>query len=101
MTDISRRTFLETGTALAGTAAMAGRAFAQSQVTIPSAPAAGAIATGVIGTGGRGTADLGAVLEHGKVLAVCDVKADRVKAAADLAARDKPASYADYRRVLE
>jgi myo-inositol 2-dehydrogenase/D-chiro-inositol 1-dehydrogenase len=101
MTDISRRTFLETGTALAGTAAVAGRAMGQAQATIPAAPVAGAIATGVIGTGGRGTADLRAVLEHGKVAAVCDVKADRMKAAADLAARDTPASFSDYRRVLE
>lgn len=101
MTDLTRRTFLETGTALAGTAALAARAMAQPQVTIPASPVPGAIATGIIGTGGRGTADMRAVLEHGKVAAVCDVKADRLKAAAEAAARDTPASYDDYRRVLD
>lgn len=101
MNDISRRTFLETGTSLAATAALAGRAAAQPQVVMPAAPVAGAIPTGIIGTGGRGTNDLRAVLEHGKVVAVCDVKADRVKAAAEIAARDTPASYDDYRRVID
>ena len=42
MTDITRRTFLETGTALAGTAALAARAMAQPQVTIPASPVPGA-----------------------------------------------------------
>lgn len=101
MTDISRRAFIETGSSLAATAALAGRVAAQPQVVIPPAPVAGAIATGIIGTGGRGTSDLRAVLEHGKVAAVCDVKADRMKAAADVAARDTPTSYDDYRRVLD
>ncbi len=101
MTDISRRAFIETGTAVAATTALAGRAVAQPKVAIPAAPVPGAMATGIIGTGGRGTNDLHAVLEHGKVAAVCDVKADRMKAAADAAARDTPAQYADYRRVLD
>jgi myo-inositol 2-dehydrogenase/D-chiro-inositol 1-dehydrogenase len=101
MNDISRRTFLEAGTSLAATAALAGRAAAQPQVVIPPAPVTGAIPTGIIGTGGRGTNDLRAVLEHGKVVAVCDVKADRVKAAAEMAARDTPASYDDYRRIID
>lgn len=101
MTDISRRAFIETGGTLAATAALAGRAAAQPRVAIPAAPVAGAIPTGIIGTGGRGTNDLQAVLEHGKVVAVCDVKADRMKAAANLAARDTPAQFADYRRVLD
>jgi predicted dehydrogenase len=99
--DLSRRAFLETGTTLAATAALAGRAMAQPRVAIPAAPVAGAIATGIIGTGGRGTNDLHAVLEHGKVAAVCDVKADRMKAAADAAARDTPAQLADWRRVID
>lgn len=101
MTDISRRAFIETGTTLAATTALAARVAAQPQVVIPAAPVAGAIPTGIIGTGGRGTADLRAVLEHGKVMAVCDTKADRMQNAAGLAARDNPAQYADFRRVLE
>jgi myo-inositol 2-dehydrogenase/D-chiro-inositol 1-dehydrogenase len=101
MNDINRRTFLEAGTSLAATAALAGRVAAQPQVVIPTAPVTGAIPTGIIGTGGRGTNDLRAVLEHGKVVAVCDVKADRVKAAAEMAARDTPASYDDYRRIID
>ena len=84
--DLDRRAFLQTGATLAASASLATRAVAQPQVVIPSAPVTGAIATGIIGTGGRGTADLQAVLEHGKVAAVCDVKADRMKAAADIAA---------------
>ncbi|AMY08098.1 Inositol 2-dehydrogenase [Luteitalea pratensis] len=99
--DLDRRAFLQTGATLAASASLATRAVAQPQVVIPTAPVTGAIATGIIGTGGRGTADLGAVLEHGKVAAVCDVKADRMKAAADVAMRDTPAQYADYRRVLD
>jgi myo-inositol 2-dehydrogenase/D-chiro-inositol 1-dehydrogenase len=101
MHDLDRRAFLQTGATLAASASLTTRALAQPQVVIPTAPVTGAIATGIIGTGGRGTADLQAVLEHGKVAAVCDVKADRMKAAAEIAARDTPPQYADYRRVLE
>lgn len=99
--DCTRRAFLGAGASLAVTTALAGRAAAAVQAPIPATPVAGAIATGVIGTGGRGTADLRAVLDLGKVAAVCDVKADRLKAAVDLAARDTPAPYDDYRRVLD
>jgi predicted dehydrogenase len=99
--DISRRAFLGAGTAVAAHAALAGRAAAQGRVVIPPAPVQGAIPTGIIGTGGRGTTVMRGVLEHGKVAAVCDTNAERMNKAAELAARDTPATYADYRRVLD
>lgn len=99
--DISRRHFLEAGASIATTAALATRAGAQPQIVVPAAPVPGAIPTGVIGTGGRGTQDLRSVLELGKVVALCDTKADRLSAAATLAARDNPATVSDWRRVID
>ncbi len=99
--DISRRAFLGAGTALAAGAALAGRAAAQSQPAEPATPVANAIPTAVIGTGGRGTQDMRAALVHGKVVALCDTKADRLANAAAIARRDAPQTYADYRRVLD
>ena len=99
--DLDRRAFLQTGATLAASATLATRAAAQPQIVVPPAPAANAIPTAVIGTGGRGTADLRSVLELGKVAALCDTKADRLAKAAELAARDTPATVADYRRVLD
>jgi myo-inositol 2-dehydrogenase / D-chiro-inositol 1-dehydrogenase len=60
------------------------------------------IRTGHIGTGNRGSYDLKAVLEQPnvKVVAVCDIKPDRLDKAATLAARDKPETMTDYRRLL-
>jgi len=101
MNGISRRAFLGTGTALAAHASLAGRASAQTQGQAPAAPVPGAIPTAVIGTGGRGTTVMRGVLEHGKVAAVCDTNAERMAKAAELAARDTPATFADYRRVLD
>jgi myo-inositol 2-dehydrogenase / D-chiro-inositol 1-dehydrogenase len=99
--DLDRRAFLQTGATLAATATLAGRAAAQAQIVVPQRPVANAIATAVIGTGGRGTQDLRSVLELGKVVALCDTKADRLAKAAELASRDTPATVADYRRVLD
>jgi myo-inositol 2-dehydrogenase/D-chiro-inositol 1-dehydrogenase len=61
------------------------------------------IGTAVIGTGGRGSYLLRGVLEqpNAKVVALCDIKPDRMDKAASAAARDNPATYADWRRVLE
>ncbi len=61
------------------------------------------IAIGVIGTGGRGSFLLGGVLAQPdtKVAALCDIKPDRVERAAALAARDNPATYAEWRRVID
>jgi predicted dehydrogenase len=99
--DISRRAFLGTGTAIAASTALASRAITQGQAPVPATPVANAIPTAVIGTGGRGTQDMRAVLEVGKVVALCDTKADRLAAAAEIAKRDSPATVADYRRVLD
>ena len=99
--DLSRRAFLETGATLAAGTTLAVRAGAQTQIVVPPTAVANAIPTAVIGTGGRGTQDLRSVLELGKVVALCDTKADRLEKAAQLAARDAPATATDYRRVLE
>ena len=98
--DISRRDFLGTGTALATAAGLAPR-LAAAQAPVPTTAAANAIPTAVIGTGGRGTQDLRSVLELGKAVALCDTKADRLEAAATLARRDTPQTYADWRRVID
>ena len=98
--DLSRRAFLGTGTALATSAVLAHRLEA-AQGAVPAAPVANAIPTAVIGTGGRGSQDLRSVLELGKVVALCDTKADRLDAAAALAKRDAPQTYADWRRVID
>lgn len=62
-----------------------------------------AIGTGVIGTGNRGSHLTRGVLEQPgvRVIALCDIKADRLDKAATLAARDNPRTYSDYRALLE
>ena len=61
------------------------------------------VGTGMIGTGNRGGYLLKAVLGQpaAKVVAVCDTKPDRLDKAASAAARDKPATFSDYHRLLE
>jgi len=61
------------------------------------------IGTAVIGTGGRGSYLLRGVLEQpgAKVIALCDIKPDRLDKAASAAARDNPATFADWRRIIE
>jgi predicted dehydrogenase len=73
---------------------VAGLAFAQ---TTPS------VNTAVIGTGGRGTYLLRGVIEQpgARVAALCDIKPDRLDAAATIAARDNPATYTDWPRIIE
>jgi len=60
------------------------------------------VKTGMIGTGNRGSYLVQAVLAQpgAKVVAVCDLKPDRLDKAATAAARDQPATYSDYRRLL-
>jgi predicted dehydrogenase len=62
-----------------------------------------AIATGMIGVGNRGSYLLTNVLAEprARVAAICDIKPDRLDKAATAAARDKPATMSDYRRLLE
>jgi predicted dehydrogenase len=61
------------------------------------------IPTAVIGTGGRGSHLLQGVLAQpeAKVVALCDIKPDRLDKAASSAARDNPATYADWRSVID
>lgn len=82
---IERRAFL------IGTSAAA---FAQSGSTV---------ATAMIGTGNRGTHVLRGVLEqpNAKVLALCDIKPDRLDNAASVAAKDNPKTYRDWKQVID
>jgi myo-inositol 2-dehydrogenase / D-chiro-inositol 1-dehydrogenase len=59
--------------------------------------------TAMIGVGNRGSFLLQGVLQqpNAKVLALCDNKPDRLDKAASAAARDNPATYADWRQVIE
>jgi len=61
------------------------------------------IRVGFVGTGNRGTYLLRAAmaLPGVKVAALCDIKTDRLDKAATLAGGDRPATYTDYRRLLE
>ncbi len=61
------------------------------------------VGTGLIGVGNRGSYHLKTVLEvpGAKIVALCDIKPDRLDRAATLAARDQPKTYTDYRRLLE
>ena len=59
--------------------------------------------TAMIGTGNRGSFLLQGVLRqpNAKVLALCDIKPDRLDKAATAAASDNPATYADWHKVIE
>jgi myo-inositol 2-dehydrogenase / D-chiro-inositol 1-dehydrogenase len=61
------------------------------------------IGTGMIGVGNRGSYLLRGVLAqpNAKVVALCDIKPDRLDQAATAAAREKPATYTDWRRILD
>lgn len=61
------------------------------------------VRTAMIGTGNRGSWVLKEILKQPgvKVVALCDLKPDRLDKAASSAARDNPATYSDYRKVLE
>jgi predicted dehydrogenase len=62
-----------------------------------------AVGTAMIGTGNRGSFLLQGVLRqpNAKVLALSDIKSDRLDKAASTAARDNPATYAEWQRVIE
>ncbi|MBC7924559.1 MAG: Gfo/Idh/MocA family oxidoreductase [Bryobacteraceae bacterium] len=87
---MNRRTFLISSALAAETAA-----FAQT--------ATDRIATAIIGVGGRGSYLLRGVLAQpdARVLAVCDLKPDRLDKAATAAARDNAKTFTDYRKVLD
>ncbi|MCZ2154141.1 MAG: Gfo/Idh/MocA family oxidoreductase [Bryobacterales bacterium] len=61
------------------------------------------IPTAVIGVGNRGSYLLKGVLEqpNAKVVALCDNKPNRLDAAATVAAKDSPSTYADWRKVID
>ena len=61
------------------------------------------IRTAMIGVGNRGGYVLKEVLEQPgvKVVALCDIKPDRLDKAATSAARDKPETFKDYRKLLD
>ena len=61
------------------------------------------VGTAMIGTGNRGSFLLQGVLQqpNAKVIALCDIKPDRVDKAASTAARDNPVTYADWHRVID
>jgi myo-inositol 2-dehydrogenase / D-chiro-inositol 1-dehydrogenase len=63
----------------------------------------GAIGTGFIGTGNRGSHLLKLTMDEptAKVVAVCDIKPDRLDRAATIAARDQPATFSDWRKLIE
>jgi predicted dehydrogenase len=85
---VNRRFFL------LGSAGAASVARAQSEQLVPTA---------VIGTGGRGSYLLRSILQqtNTKVVALCDIKPDRLDKAASAAAKDNPATTADWRAVID
>ncbi len=68
-----------------------------------TAAAEDAHGTALIGVGNRGSYLLKVILQEprAKVVAVCDTKPDRLDRAASAAARDNPATFSDYRKLLE
>src|SRR3982750_3493631 len=85
---VDRRMFL------LGSAAGAGASAQTSQQVV---------GTGMIGVGNRGSYLLRGVLTqaNAKVLALCDTKPDRLDRAASAAAKTNPATYSDWRKVIE
>jgi myo-inositol 2-dehydrogenase/D-chiro-inositol 1-dehydrogenase len=61
------------------------------------------VGTAVIGVGNRGAYLLQGVLARpaAKVVALCDIKPDRLDKAATAASRDNPATYSDWRKILD
>jgi predicted dehydrogenase len=67
------------------------------------AQSADRVPTAMIGTGNRGSYVLQGVLEQpvAKVVALCDIKADRLDKAATLAAKDNPKTYKEWRQIID
>jgi myo-inositol 2-dehydrogenase / D-chiro-inositol 1-dehydrogenase len=61
------------------------------------------VKTAMIGTGGRGNFLLGGVLEqpNAEVVALCDIKPDRLDKAATRAAKTNPKTYTDWRQIID
>jgi myo-inositol 2-dehydrogenase/D-chiro-inositol 1-dehydrogenase len=90
--NVNRRSFL-LGSAVAAHTSYDQAAYGQSEQPVGTAS---------IGVGNRGSFLLRGVLEqpNAKVVALCDIKPDRLDKAATAAAKDKPATYSDWRRVI-
>jgi len=91
--NVNRRSFV-LGSAVAAQAAYDQAAYGQSEQPVGTAS---------IGVGNRGSFLLRGVLQqpNAKVVALCDIKPDRLDKAATSAAKDKPATYSDWRRVID
>ena len=91
MSGLNRRDFL------AGAAATTLRQPANAQAGVEP------VTVGMVGTGARGGFLLDAILPFPGVVikALCDIKPDRLDKAASKAARDNPATYSDYRKILD
>src|SRR3954463_6084042 len=87
--DVHRRHFL-----LASAAAAAQTASGQTPAKVRTA---------LIGTGNRGSYLLQGVLEQpaAEVVALCDLKPDRLDKAATTAKRDNPKTYTDWRQIVD
>lgn len=87
--EVNRRYFL------LGSAAATQSVFGQNDVA--------RVQTAMIGVGNRGSYVLKGVLEqpNAKVTAVCDIKPDRLDAAATAAAKDSPKTYRNWREVID
>ncbi len=74
-----------------------------SAAVAASAQTSRRVGTGVIGVGNRGTGLLRGILkqENAKVLALCDIKPDRLDKAATAAATDNPNTYTDWRKIID
>src|SRR5918911_259761 len=61
------------------------------------------VKTAMIGVGGRGSFLLTGVLEqpNAEVVALCDIKPDRLDKAATNARRDNPKTYTDWRQIID
>ena len=61
------------------------------------------VRTALIGVGNRGSYLLEGVLGQAtaKVVALCDIRPDRLDKAATAAARDNPATYSDWRKIID
>lgn len=79
------------------------RIFLMSSAVALSAQPSRVVGTGIIGVGNRGSSLLRGVLQQSdaKVLALCDIKPDRLDKAATAAARDNPKTYSEWRKVIE
>lgn len=61
------------------------------------------VATAMIGTGNRGSSVLKGILEqpNAKVVALCDTNSNRLDKAASSAAKDNPATYTEWQKVID